>query len=125
LTTEPIPAAFDAPIVASMRFCVDCEFRDQLSSTDVSAGFATVLLISGEFAPTRWDDGNSGSRVELGRKELFPERPIVAPLLLLLFALASQAAAQSSTADADRAVEGDDDGCAQLDEELELDCPPR
>src|SRR6185369_5779634 len=50
-----------------------------------------------------------------------------APLLLLLFALASQVAAQSSAAVDDRTVEGDDDcDCgAEFTEEPKPDCPPR
>jgi hypothetical protein len=119
---DPMPAVRDAPIDAPTPLDGGCELRDQLSSVQESVGFATVLL-SGAFEPRRGDDGNSDSRVVF-------VRPIDGPLLillLLLFVLPSQAAAQLSGAEVDRSVEvvEEEVGCAQLVEVLELGCPPR
>lgn len=102
-------------IDAAVPSCDDCEFRVQLSSSQASCGFAAVLFTSGVFALTRVDEPTWEPREK--PLELVPnEGPL--ELLLLLFALASHLAAQSSVFEAA-------DGGAEFAEEPKPGWVPR
>jgi hypothetical protein len=108
---------------ADVPFCGDSEFRVQLSSSQASCGFAAVLFTSGVVAVMRGDEPKSEPRekLEFSREAPFWPLPNEGPpeLLLLLFALASHLAAQSSV------FETDDDCGAEFAEEPKPGWAPR
>lgn len=89
------------PIGVDVPLCGACEYPVQLSLSHPSAGFAAVFFTSGAFALSRGPEPDSEPRAELAfsREKALGPRPneeLLPLLLLLLFALASHLAAQSS-----------------------------